>query len=248
LRGDIDNVRKQAKALGVDYPIAVDTNYRVWRAFDNNYWPALYLADAQGRIRAHHFGEGAYEMSEMILQQLLADAGFSELRDDLVSVQPEGAEVAAELNTLESGETYTGYEQAEGFASPGGAVPNKPHTYAVPSRLNLNDWALSGLWTITGRVAILSEANGRIAFRFHARDLNLVMGPPKGAASVRFRVFLDGEPVGAAHGSDVNGQGQGTADDQRLYQLIRQRSAIKDRTFGIEFLDAEAEAYCFTFG
>ena len=246
--GDIDNVRKQAKALGVRYPIAVDTNYGVWRAFDNNYWPALYLADAHGRIRAHHFGEGAYEMSEMILQQLLADAGFSGFRDDLVTVQPEGTEVAAEWSTLESGETYTGYDQAEGFASPGGAVPNKPRTYTVPGRLNLNDWALSGLWTITGRAAVLNEANGRIAFRFHARDVNLVMGPPKGATSVRFRVIIDGEPVGAAHGSDVDGEGQGTADDQRLYQLIRQRGSIKDRTFEIEFLNAGAEAYCFTFG
>jgi hypothetical protein len=187
-------------------------------------------------------------MSEMILQQLLADAGFSGFRDDLVTVQPEGTEVAAESNSLESGETYTGYEQAEGFASPGGAVPNKPRIYTVRTRLNLNDWALSGLWTITGRAAVLNEANGRIAFRFHARDVNLVMGPPKGAASVRFRVFIDGEAVGAAHGSDVDGQGQGTADDQRLYQLIRQRGSIEDRTFEIEFLDPSIEAYCFTFG
>src|SRR5205814_506113 len=245
--GDIDNVRKQAKALGVRYPIAVDTNYEVWRAFDNNYWPALYLADAQGRIRAHHFGEGAYDMSEMILQQLLADAGFSGFGDDLVAVQPEGTEVAAEWSTLESGETYTGYEQAEGFASPGGPVPNTPGVYTVPSRLNLNDWALSGDWTITGRAALLNEANGRIAFRFHARDVNLVMGPRKGAASVQFRVFIDGKAAGGT-GSDVNAQGEGTADDQRLYQLIRQRGNIEDRTFEIEFLDSGAEAYCFTFG
>src|SRR5207237_6065527 len=182
--GDIDNVRRQAKALGVRYPIAVDTNYGVWRAFDNNYWPALYLADAQGRIRAHHFGEGAYEMSEMILQQLLADAGFSGFRDDLVTVQPEGTEVAAESSSLESGETYTGYEQAEGVASRGGAVPNKPRTHPVPSRLNLNASALSGLWAITGRAAVPKETNGRTGFTFHARDVNLVIGPPKGAASV----------------------------------------------------------------
>src|SRR5438552_4437275 len=189
--GDIDNVRKQAKALGVEYPIAVDTNYGVWQAFDNNYWPALYLADTQGRIRAHHFGEGAYEMSEMILQQLLADAGFSGFHDEQVTVQPEGTEVAAEWSTLESGETYTGYEQAEGFASPGGAVPNKRRGYTVPSRLNLNDWALSGDWTITGRAAVLSEANGRIACRFPARDVTLLMGPPCVAASARLRVIID---------------------------------------------------------
>jgi len=246
--GDIDNVRKQAKALGVEYPIAVDTNYGVWRAFDNNYWPALYLADAQGRIRAHQFGEGAYEMSEMVLQQLLADAGFSVFRDDLVTVQPAGTQVGADLSTLESGETYTGHEQAEGFASPGGAVPDEPRTYTVPTRLNLNEWALSGDWTITGRAAVLNQANGRIAFRFHARDVNLVMGPPKGAPSVPFRVFIDGKTAGGADGSDVDGRGQGTADDQRLYQLVRQRGRIEDRTFEIEFLAAGAEAYCFTFG
>jgi len=246
--GDIDNVRKQAKALGVNYPIAVDTNYGVWRAFDNNYWPALYLADAQGRIRAHQFGEGAYEMSEMIIQQLLADAEFGGFHDDLVTVQPEGTQVSADSRTLESGETYTGYQQAEGFASPGGAVANKPRAYTVPSRLNLNDWALSGLWTITGRAAVLNEAKGRIAFRFHARDVNLVMGPPKGAASVRFRVFIDGEAAGPSHGTDVDSLGQGTGDDQRLYQLIRQQGRIEDRTFEIEFLDPGIEAYCFTFG
>jgi len=246
--GDIDNVRKQAKALGVDYPIAVDTDYGVWRAFDNNYWPAIYLADAHGRIRAHHYGEGAYEMSEMIVQQLLADAGFGGFRDDLVTVQPVGTQVGADSSTLESGETYTGYQQAEGFASPGGAVANKPRAYTVPSRLNLNDWALSGLWTITGRAAVLNEANGRIAFRFHARDVNLVMGPPKGAASVRYRVLIDGEAAGASHGTDVDSQGQATADDQRLYQLIRQQGRIEDRTFEIEFLDPGIEAYCFTFG
>jgi thiol-disulfide isomerase/thioredoxin len=246
--GDIDNVRKQAKALGVNYPIAVDTNYGVWRAFDNNYWPAIYLADAQGRIRAHHFGEGAYEMSEMIVQQLLADAGFSGFSDDLVSVQPGGTQVAADLRTLESGETYTGYEQAEGFASPGGAVRNKPRTYEVPSRLRLNEWALSGAWTITERAAAPNEPRGRIAFRFHSRDVNLVMGPPKGAAPVRFRVSLDGKVAGANQGTDVDSQGQGAADDQRLYQLIRQPGDIEDRTFEIEFLDAGVEAYCFTFG
>lgn len=246
--GDIDNVRKQAKALGVEYPIAVDTNYGVWRAFDNNYWPAVYVADAMGRIRSHHFGEGAYEMSEMIVQQLLADAGFSGFSDDLVAVQPEGTQVAADLSTLESGETYTGYQQAEGFASPENVVPDRPQPYTIPKRLNLNEWALSGDWTITDRAAVLNGTTGRIAFRFHARDVNLVMGPLKGAPSVRFRVFLDGKSDGAANGTDVGGQSQGTADDQRLYQLIRQQGDIDDRTFEIEFLNPGVEAYCFTFG
>jgi thiol-disulfide isomerase/thioredoxin len=246
--GDIDNVRKQAKALGVKYPIAVDSDYGVWRAFDNNYWPALYFVDAQGRIRGHHYGEGAYEMSEMIIQQLLADAGSTGFGDELVSVQPAGTEVAADWSTLESGETYTGYQQAEGFASPGGAMPNKPRNYAIPSRLSTNEWALSGLWAVTSRAAVLNEAPGRIAFRFHARDANLVMGPGKGSSPVRFRLFLDGKAPGLAHGTDVDSQGQGTASDQRLYQLIRQPGAIEDRTLEIEFLDPDMEAYCFTFG
>lgn len=246
--GDIDNVRAQAKALGVEYPVAVDSDYGVWQAFENNYWPALYFADAQGRIHTHHWGEGAYEMSEMIVQQLLADAGASGFTDDLVSVQPQGTQVAADLSTLESGETYTGYRQAEGFASPGGALPDRTRVYNIPRHLNLNEWALSGVWTITARAAVLNEPNGRIAFRFHARDANLVMGPPKGAAPIRFRVFLDGRPAGPANGTDVDGESQGIARDQRLYQLIRQSGDVADRTFEIEFLDPGMEAYCFTFG
>lgn len=246
--GDVENVRKAAKAMRVDYPIAVDSNYGVWRAFDNNYWPALYLADAQGRIRAHHYGEGAYDMSEMVIQQLLAEAEFTGFTDDLVSVQPEGTEVAGDWNTLESGETYTGYEQGDNLASPGGFAPDERHTYAVPNRLRTNEWALSGIWTVGGRPAVLGQAPGRIVFRFHARDVNLVMGPPKGASPVRFRVTLDGKTPGPAHGTDVDGQGQGIAADQRLYQLLRQPGDIDDRTFEIEFLDPGIEAYCFTFG
>jgi hypothetical protein len=184
----------------------------------------------------------------MIIQQLLAEAGASGFGDELVSVQPAGTQVAADWSTLESGETYTGYQQAEGFASPGGAVPNKPHNYAVPSRLSTNEWALSGSWTVTSRAAVLNEAPGRIAFRFRARDANLVMGPGKGSSPVRFRVFLDGKAPGVAHGTDVDSQGQGTASDQRLYQLIRQPGTIDDRTLEIEFLDPGMEAYCFTFG
>lgn len=245
---ELGNVRRNAKAMRVDYPIAVDSNYAVWRAFDNNYWPALYLVDAQGRIRAHHYGEGAYDMSEMVIQQLLADAGFSGFSDDLVSVQAEGTEVAADYDTLESGETYTGYEQGENFASPGGAVPDRPHSYAVPSTLHLNEWALSGDWTVAARPAVLNQAHGRIVFRFHARDVNLVMGPGNGDRAARFSVSIDGKPPGAAHGTDVDAQGQGTADDRRLYQLIRQSGSIDDRTFEIEFLDPGIEAYVFTFG
>ena len=245
---DVDNIRKAIKDMRVDYPIAVDSNYAVWQAFDNHYWPALYFVDAEGRIRSHHFGEGAYEMSEMIIQQLLADAGNTGFTEDLVSVQPEGTEVAADYDTLESGETYTGYEQEENFASSGGVVPDRPHTYAVPDRLRTNEWALSGNWTIAARPAVLNEASGRIVFRFHARDVNLVMGPANRGSLIRLRIALDGEAPGAAHGTEVDSQGQGTAGDQRLYQLIRQPGSIDDRTVAVEFLDPGVEAYCFTFG
>jgi thiol-disulfide isomerase/thioredoxin len=245
---DVDNIRKAAKEMRVTYPIAIDSNYGVWRAFDNNYWPALYLADAQGRIRAHHFGEGAYDMSEMVVQQLLADAGSSGLSEDLVAVQPEGTEVAADWSTLESPESYVGYEQGDALASPGGAFPDEARSYSVPNRLRTNDWALSGVWRITAKAAVLNEPNGSIVFRFHARDANLVMGPPKGASPVRFRVSIDGKEPGEAHGTDVDRQGQGTAADQRLYQLIRQPGDIEDRSLEVEFLDPGVEAYCFTFG
>ena len=245
---DVDNIRKAASEMRVTYPIAVDSNYAVWRAFDNNYWPALYLADGQGRIRAHHFGEGAYEMSEMIIQQLLADAGSTGLTEDLVAVQPQGTEVAADWSTLESPESYLGYEQGDRLASPGGALPDEPHAYGIPTRLRTNDWALSGVWTMTEKAAVLDQAPGRIAYRFHARDVNLVMGPGERGNSLRFHVSVDGKAPGAAHGTDVDDRGQGTAADQRLYQLIRQQGDIEDGTFEIEFLDPGAEAFCFTFG
>jgi thiol-disulfide isomerase/thioredoxin len=243
---DLDNIRREVKAMRVEYPIAVDSDYGVWQAFDNNYWPALYVVDAQGQIRAHQYGEGAYEMSEMIIQQLLADAGFSGFTEELVSVHPKGLEVAADWSTLESGETYVGYQQAEGFASPG--VSNRPHEYSIPDRLRTNEWALSGDWTVAGGFAALNQAPGRIAFRFHGRDVNLVMGPDKRGGSARFRVFLDGKPPGTAHGTDVDENGQGTVAEQRTQQLIRQTGTIDDRTFEIEFLEPGVEAYCFTFG
>ena len=245
---DIENVRRAARDLKVEYPIAVDSDYAVWNAFDNHYWPALYLVDAQGSIRNHQYGEGAYEMSEMVIQQLLAEAGFSGFRDDLVSADPQGPEVAADWSSQESPETYLGYGRGDTFASPGGVVPNAPHRYTSPTRLRLNDWALAGNWTVTDGAAKLIDAGGRIAFRFHARDVNLVMGPGQNGDTVRFRVFIDGKMGGAVHGSDVDAEGQGTTRVQRTYQLIRQSGEIEDRTFEIEFLDPGVEAYCFTFG
>jgi thiol-disulfide isomerase/thioredoxin len=245
---DLENVRRAAKDMRVEYPIAIDNDYAIWSAFANHYWPALYFVDAQGRIRHHQFGEGAYEQSEMILQQLLAEAGIGGIGYELVSVDAQGAEAAADWSDLRSPENYLGYERTENFASPGGAALDKPRVYAAPARFSLNHWALAGEWTVEKQATVLNKANGRIAYRFHARDLHLVMGPAARGTSVRFRVLIDGQPPGAAHGSDVDDQGNGTVTEQRLYQLIRQRRPIADRQFEIEFLDAGVEAYAFTFG
>ena len=245
---DLENVRRAVKDMRVEYPIAIDNDYAIWDAFDNHYWPALYLVDAQGRLRSHHFGEGAYEQSEMILQQLLAEAGIGGIAHELVSVEAQGAEAAADWGSLRSPETYVGDARAKHFASPGGAVLDKPRVYSAPTRLMLNHWALSGDWTVEREATVLNTANGRIAYRFHARDLHLVMGPAARGTSVRFRVLIDGQPPGAAHGIDVDEQGNGTVTQQRLYQLIRQPKPIADRHFEIEFLDAGVEAFVFTFG
>jgi thiol-disulfide isomerase/thioredoxin len=245
---DLQNVRRAAKDMKVSYPIAIDNDYAIWDAFDNHYWPALYLVDAQGRIRYHHFGEGAYEQSEMMLQHVLAEAGLSGLDGELVSVDAQGVEAAADWDSLRSAENYVGYERTENFASPGDAVLDQPRVYAVPARFSLNEWALSGEWTVGREATVLNTANGHITYRFHARDLHLVMGPATRGTSVRFRVFLDGRPPGAAYGIDVDEQGNGTVTDQRLYQLIRQPKPIADRQFEIEFLDAGVEAFAFTFG
>jgi thiol-disulfide isomerase/thioredoxin len=244
---DVDNVRQAVEAMAVEYPVALDPDYEVWRAFANHYWPAAYFADAEGRIRHHQFGEGGYEECERVIQMLLREAGRDDVADDLVSVTPEGFEVQADWDSLRSPETYLGYEQAQNFASPGFAA-DEPRTYAVPEPLNLNEWALAGDWTIESGAGVLNATDGRIAFRFHARDAHLVMGPRERGTEVPFRVLLDGEPPGAAHGLDVDDDGRGTLSQQRLHQLIRQREAIRDRTFEIAFSGPGAEAYCFTFG
>ena len=245
---DLDNVRRAARDMRVDYPIAIDNDYTIWRAFNNSYWPALYFVDAQGHIRHHQFGEGAYEESEMILQQLLEEAGNGGIGHDLVSVDARGAEAAADWGSLRSPENYLGYERTENFASPGGAVLDERRLYTAPAKLRLNHWALSGDWTLEQQATVLNEANGRIAYHFHARDLHLVMGPAARGTSVRFRVLIDGQPPGAAHGIDVDEQGNGIVSEQRMYQLIRQPKPIADRHFEIEFLDSGVEAFAFTFG
>jgi thiol-disulfide isomerase/thioredoxin len=245
---DLDNLRRAAKDLRIDYPIAVDNDYGIWTAFDNHYWPALYFVDAQGQIRHHQFGEGDYEEAEMILQQLLAEAGIGGIGQDLVSVDPTGVEAAADWASLRSPENYLGYQRTENFASSNGDVLETPHVYEAPARLRLNHWALSGDWTVQAQAILLNQAEGRIAYRFHARDLHLVMGPAAPGTAVRFHVRIEGQPPGAAHGTDVDDQGNGTVTEPRLYQLVRQPGPVSERTFEITFLDPGVQAYAFTFG
>lgn len=245
---DLDNVRQAVKAMRIDYPIAIDNEYAIWGALNNQYWPALYFIDAKGRIRHHYFGEGEYEKAERIIQQLLAEAGKQGIDHGLASVDARGAEVEADWKELRSLETYIGFEKTARFASPGRVVKNRRHVYEVPKQMKLNHWALSGDWTVHNERAVLNSANGRIVYRFHARDVHLVMGPATRDTTVRFRVLIDGRPPGDAHGTDVDADGAGTLRGQRLYQLIRQSKPIQDRQFEIEFLDPGIEAFAFTFG
>jgi thiol-disulfide isomerase/thioredoxin len=245
---DLDNVRQAIKILGVDHPVAVDNDYAIWSAFDNHYWPAFYFVDAQGQIRHHRFGEGDYQQSEMVLQQLLTEAGADGIDPNPVTLNPAGVEAAADWHSLWSPENYLGYERSENFASPNGAVLGTRHSYAVPGRLRLNHWGIGGDWTVERQTIVLHQAEGRIAYRFHARDLHLVMAPPAPGSRVRFRVGLDGQPPGPAHGTDVDDQGSGVLTQPRLYQLIRQPGPIVERTFEITFLDPGVQAYAFTFG
>jgi thiol-disulfide isomerase/thioredoxin len=245
---DVDNVRRALKEMGVVYPVALDSDYAIWRAFENQYWPALYFVDARGRVRHHHFGEGDYEQSERVIRQLLAEAGAGGVGQEPISVEAGGVEAAADWGSLKSPENYVGYGRTENFASPGGVSPDGSRIYDAPARLGLNQWALSGEWTMAKGAVALNKSGGRIAYGFHARDLHLVMGPSARGASVRFRVALDGQPPRAAHGVDVDEQGNGTVREQRLYQLIRQPMPVTERRFEIEFLDAGAEAFAFTFG
>jgi cytochrome c biogenesis protein CcdA/thiol-disulfide isomerase/thioredoxin len=241
------NVREAVARLGVTYPVAMDNDFAVWRAFNNQYWPAHYFVDAQGRIRHHHFGEGDYDGSERVIQQLLKEAGAADVASDLVQVQAQGAEAAADMAQIASPETYVGYARAENFRSPGGFARDAVKTYG-PAALRLNDWSLTGPWRVTREHAALTAPGGRLAFRFKARDLHLVMGPGEGAAGLRFRVRIDGAAPGPDAGSDINAQGQGRIDRQRLYQLIRQAGPVRERTFEIEFLDPGVQVFAFTFG
>ncbi len=245
---DLDNVRRELKRQGVNFPIAVDNEYAIWSTFNNQYWPALYFVDVKGNIRHHRFGEGDYEQSEEITQQLLAEAGKVDVSGQPVSVKGQGIEAAADWGNLRSPENYLGYGRTENFASPGGSKPDARRTYVAPERLRLNHWAVAGEWTVRQQSTELHQAGGRLVYRFHARDLHLVMGPATRGLSVRFRVLIDGRPPSTAHGLDVDEQGRGTVTEQRLYQLIRQPGTITDRQFEIEFLDPGVTVFAFTFG
>jgi thiol-disulfide isomerase/thioredoxin len=244
---DEDNIRRALATDDIRYPVAVDSEYGVWRAFDNHFWPALYFADSQGRIRHHHYGEGEYQQSEMVIQQLLSEAGQDPGRE-MVSLELSGFDVAADWASLRTPETYTGYERAEGFVSPEDLRPGKPQVYSIPTVLGLNQWALSGDWTVEGQPATLNSAGGSVAIRFQARDVNLVMGPAVRGSAVPFRVLVDGQPPGTSHGDDVAEDGSGTLSEQRLHQLVRQDGRIRERTVEVTFGEPEAQVFCFTFG
>jgi thiol-disulfide isomerase/thioredoxin len=239
------NVAKAIQDLGIRYPVALDNNYVLWHALDNQYWPAHYFVDAQGRIRFHHFGEGEYAMSERVIRQLLAEAGHAPT-SGMAQANASGTEAASALNEIDSPETYIGYYRADRFVSPGGLLHDRPKTYAS-APLALNDWALEGSWIDVRQSARSLAAGAKISFRFHARDLHLVLGSASGGP-VRYRVTLDGQPPGADAGLDTNAAGTGIVTSQRLYQLVRQKGPVRDRTLTIEFLDPGVEAFSFTFG
>jgi thiol-disulfide isomerase/thioredoxin len=244
---NVDNVKAAISTLKIGYPVAIDNEYKIWRAFENEYWPAHYFIDANGMIRHHHFGEGEYDESERVIQKLLTDAGDRNVPTDIVAVNASGAEVASVKADVESPETYIGYDRIDHFVSPGGVVQDTSHVYQAGSP-QMNEWSLAGNWTIANERALLNEKGGSIVYRFHARDLHLVLGPAADGTPVRFIVTIDGKAPGASHGVDVDSEGQRAVTAQRLYQLVRDPAALMDHTFEIRFLDPGVQAYAFTFG
>jgi hypothetical protein len=232
----------------ITYPVALDSDYKIWNAFHNQYWPAEYYIDAKGKVRYEHFGEGDYDQSEKWIQKLLKEASATPMPASTVSVQGQGVQAAADMRDVRSPETYIGYERAENFSSPGGLKRDAAKTYREPTHPSLNDWGLVGDWIDHEQVAILQSAGGKIVFRFHARDLHLVLGPSADGKPVRFRVTIDGQAPGENHGVDTDAQGNGVVTAYRLYQLVRQSGAIKDHVFTIEFEDPGVQAFSFTFG
>ena len=246
---DINNVRKAVKDQGINFPVAIDNNFAIWRAFNNQYWPAHYFIDAKGQIRHHHFGEGEYARSEQVIQQLLEEAGRKNVSNSVVSTEDaQGIQQQSDMGQVGSPETYLGYERAENFASPEKQAVNIIRQYTAPAKPALNQWGLSGNWLSQAEQVTLNRGTGSIVYRFHARDLHLVLGPGKDGKPVRYRVTIDGAAPGNHHGADTAADGTGTIDSQRLYQLVRQSGAVGDHTFSIEFLDPGVQAYAFTFG
>ena len=244
---NVDNVKKAIADLGITYPVAIDNNYAIWRAFDNEYWPAHYFIDAQGQVRHHHFGEGDYDQSERVIQQLLAEAGKSNVASDIVAVKATGAEAASNEADVQSPETYVGYLRSQNFADDAGTVNDAAHDY-VAAMPKLNEWGLAGNWTVGPQEATSNAADSRLYYRFHARDLHLVLGPSADGNPVRFQITVVGKPPGDSHGVDTDADGSGVVTGQRLYQLVRASGPVSDHTFEIKFLDPGAEAYAFTFG
>lgn len=243
-----DNIDHAIREMGVSYPVAVDSEYKVWGAFENNYWPALYLIDSNGKIRFQKFGEGEYRESELMIQRLLKEVSPNDIPDKLVAVKANGFEAAADWQNVKSGENYVGYGNTQGFASPGGIAFDKQITYTIPSKLQLNQWALWGEWTIKKDRVLLTKRQGKLVYRFHARDLNLVMAPNIRGSVIKFRVLIDGKEPGLAHGLDINPDGLGLLNEPRMYQLIRQQGTIAEHEFQIEFLNENVNVYDFTFG
>ena len=242
------NVEKAVRDLKITYPVAIDSDYKIWQAFNNLYWPAHYFIDGKGRIRYHHFGEGEYDESERVIQQLLKENGATSLSAGVINVTASGAEAPADNKNVGSPETYVGYKRAGNFASAEPVAKDSRKTYSPQPRLSLNQWALGGSWKVGEESAVLESLPGKIVFRFHARDLHLVLGPTKNGKPIRFTVKLDGTPPGDDHGADTDASGAGTVQGNRLYQLIRQKGPVEDRTFEIDFLDPGVQAFAFTFG
>lgn len=242
------NVEKAVKKFGITYPVALDSDYKIWNAFHNQYWPAHYFIDARGKVRYEHFGEGDYDQSERWIQKLLKEANSKPMTASVVTVHGQGAQAAADVSDIRSQETYIGYARADNFASRGGIKRDTEYSYTEPAHLRLNEWGLSGRWLEQRQAAVLKTAGGKIVFRFHARDLHLVLGPGSEGRSIRYRVTIDGQAPGLNHGVDTDAQGNGLVTDDRLYQLIRLKGPVTDHTFVIEFLDPGVQAFSFTFG
>jgi thiol-disulfide isomerase/thioredoxin len=244
----LENVTAAIHEMNIEYPVALDNQYEIWHSFQNAYWPALYLIDAKGKIRYHKFGEGDYQESELQIQQLLKEDSSKNVSDKPVDLHPEGFEAAADWGNLQSAENYIGYDRQQGFVSPEQGIDDQQVVFSIPGKLKLNQWGLSGAWVFGKENARLSKGKGKIIYHFHARDLHLIMGPAIITTLVKFRVLIDGNPPGPAHGLDVDDNGNGTVKEQRMYQLIRQRGIIIDHEIQIEFFDPGVEVYVFTFG